>query len=241
MVSSLLRGSRRGAHPPAERRPIRFDGNAYEGLKVATTRCVRATLPVVIGTLLLSTSALRAQAGRPRVSDLRNTSHLGVGYVASIPEMFIGFTGLALTPSVLGGAGLYADVKLSSSSPGKDPYLDPAITVDQAANQFGDFLFEEQSAWLTVNLALAYALLPELAVYAGGGYSRERHYRQYFDNAQTRGLQGFYWIPDPAASGNRVNLLGGVLLRAGRYLVFQMGLEAQPRGADVGVMVTLPL
>ena len=215
---------------------------------MAKTRGANVLLAVVFGALLLTPSALGAQGGRPPVSDLRNTSHIGVGYVASIPEMFIGFTALVLSPSVLGGAGLYADVKLSSSSPGSDPYLDPAITVDQAENQFGDFLFEEDSGWLTVNLAVAYALTRELAVYAGGGYTRERHYRQYYDDSQTRGLQGFYWITDPAGSGNRVNALGGLLLRAGRHLVFQMGLEAQARavsdwrvwGADVGLMFTLP-
>jgi hypothetical protein len=118
---------------------------------------------------------------------------------------------------------------------------DPTITVDQADNQFADQLYLEQSAWLSVNLALVYAVTPELAVYAGGGYSRERHYRQYFDATETRGLAGFYWIRDPAASGNRLNGMGGILLRAGRYLAFQMGVGARPPGVDVGMMLTLPM
>lgn len=202
------------------------------------TRVVR-TIASVIAFVLLTALPLRAQR-RPWVSDLRNSSHIGLGYVASIPETFIGFSALGLTPGLLGGAGLYADVKLSSGSPSHETYYDPTVTVTQAQNQFGDFLVEQQSDWLTVDLALAYAVTRELALYAGAGYSREHHYQEYFDDSQTRGLAGFYWIPDPAGSGNRVNGLGGALLRAGRYVLFQAGIEARPRGATVGVMFTLP-
>lgn len=205
---------------------------------VRTTH-VRAGLSL-LATLLLIASPLRGQGGLGRVTDLRNSSHLGVGYVASIPEMFLGFTALGLTPGVLGGAGLLADVKFSSSSPSQETYYDPRITVARAENQFGDFLVQEESTWLAVDLALVYAVTPELALYAGAGYSKEQHYREYYDDSLTRGLAGFYWIPDPAASGNRVNALGGALLRAGRHVLFQVGVEARPRGADVGVMLTLP-
>ncbi len=206
---------------------------------MVTTGYGRVTLGVMVGTLLFSHSVLRAQAGR-RVPDLRNSSYIGVGYVASVPEMAAGVSLLGLTPRVLGGAGLYADVKFAPTSPGSDPYYDPTITVAQADNQFGDQLFSQSSTWMAVDLALLYAATRELGVYAGAGYSKERHYRQYFDDSQTRGLAGFYWIADPAASGNRVNALGGFLLRAGRYVLFQMGVEAQPRGATVGVTLTLP-
>ncbi len=204
------------------------------------TRATYARVVVVsVGVLLAPWSAGRAQTlyGVPQ---LRNSGYLGVGYVASIPEAFVGFTVLGLTPRVLGGTGLYADVKFTPKAP-RDPYFDPSITVDQAQNQFNDFLVEQRSTWLTVNLALVYAATPELGLYGGAGYSRERHYREYFDNSQTRGFDGFYWVADPASSGNRVNALGGILLRAGRNVLFQVGGEAQPRGADVGVMLVLPL
>lgn len=206
---------------------------------MTTGAYARVVAAAVAGALLAPPAAARAQQlyGVPQ---LRNSSYLGVGYVASIPEAFVGFTVLALTPKVLGGAGLYADVKLTPTSP-RDPYFDPNITVDQAQNQFGDFLVDQRSTWLTVNLAAVYAATPELAIYGGAGYSRERHYREYYDNSKTRGLFGFYWIADPAASGNRVNALGGLLLRAGEHILFQVGGESQPRGADVGVMFTLPL
>jgi hypothetical protein len=173
--------------------------------------------------------------------DLRNSAYLGMGYVASVPHAVAGGALLAVTPKLLGGAGLYADVKFSPSSPARAVEYDPTITVAQADVQFADQLYLEQSAWFSVNLAAVYVVTPELAVYAGGGYSREHHYRQYFDATETRGLLGFYWIPDPAASGDRINGVGGILLRAGRHVTFQMGVGARPPGADVGVMLMLPM
>jgi hypothetical protein len=199
------------------------------------TRLV-GTRRLLLAALALSPSGLQAQ----RVTDLRNSSHLGVGYAASIPEAFVGFTALVLSPKVLGGAGLYADVKFTSSSPRRESYFDSTISVSQAQNLYGDFLVEEKSTWMIVDLALAYTVTPELALYAGAGYSNEHHYQEYFDDSQTRGLGGFYWIPDPAGSGNRINWLGGALLRVEQYVLFQAGIEAKPRGATVGVMFTLP-
>ena len=201
--------------------------------------CARLVVSLVAGGLLLPGAALQAQ--RRGVPGLRNAPHFGIGYVGNIPDAIAGGAVLLTTPKLLRGAGLYADVKFTPTSPAGTEEYDPTITVDQAANQFADLLFLEESAWVAVDLALVYAVTGELGVYAGAGYSKERHYRQYYDESQNRGLLGFYWIPDPAESGNRVNFLGGVLLRAGRHVIFQAGLEAQPRGADVGVMITLPL
>lgn len=205
-----------------------------------TDKGARASLPILLGVLAMPVSAARAQVlyGVPH---LRNSSYVGVGYVASIPYAHVGFDLLTLTPKVLGGAGLYADVKFTPSSPSHEPYYDPTITVDQAQNQFGDFLVEQRSVWVSANLAVVYAVTKELAVYAGAGYSTEHHYQEYHDDTETRGLQGFYWIPDPAASGHRVNALGGVFLRASRYMLFQAGVGARPRGAEAGVTFTLPV
>lgn len=214
--------------------PLHKGGFVMNGRK-----CARMMALLLSGTFLLRGTPLAAQ--RFGVTDLRNAAHLGIGYVANFPNAFAGAAILAISPKVLGGAGLYADVKFSPSSPaGAVEYL-PTVTVDQAENVYGDRLFLQRSAWFTANLAAVYAVTRELALYAGAGYSREHHYREYFDNSQTRGLAGFYWVYDAAASGTRINALGGVLLRAGRYVVFQSGVGARPAGVDAGVMFTLPL
>jgi hypothetical protein len=195
-------------------------------------------LPVVVVSLSLPGTILQAQVGRPPVRGLRASTHLGIGYVANVPTTFLGFSALAVTPKLFGGAGLYADVKLTTKSPGDDPYYLPGVSVTDAEVTYGDVLYEEKSDWLTINGALVYAITQELAVYGGLGYAKKTHYRQYFDDSQTRGNFGFYWIADPGASGTRVNALGGALVRITRFVVFQLGAESQPPGANVGFAIT---
>ena len=194
------------------------------------------TVLLALATLPLLSREVRAQGQRPLVPDMWNSSRVGVGYVANIPNTFLGFTALGMTPKLFGGAGVYADVKFTTSSPGSDLYYLSGISVQQAEATFGDQFFREQSDWLSINFALVYALGREFTVYGGAGYTRERRYREYFDDSQTRGQLGFYWISDSGASGNRVNVLGGAFFRLGQAVMLQTGVEAQPTGATVGVM-----
>jgi hypothetical protein len=101
-------------------------------------------------------------------------------------------------------------------------------------------MFQHRSAWVSFDLAVVYVITRDFAAYGGGGYLKEEHYHEYFDDSQTRGDFGFYWVLDEEASGTRVNVLGGLLFRAAPYVVFQVGVESRP-GAMVGVMFTLPL
>ena len=200
-------------------------------------RIPRASITLVLALFTLSPpgSALWAQG-----PDLKHSPYLGLGYVASIPDIFVGVTVLGLTPGLLGGAGLYADVKFTPDSPASDAYFRDDISVEQAEIEFGDGLFQEQSVWFSIDLAVVYAITRSFAVYAGGGYLKEERYREYFDDSETRGNFGFYWVLDEAASGSRINVLGGLLFRASRHVVFQVGGESRP-GVMVGVMLTFPL
>lgn len=195
---------------------------------------------LVLWGLALPGAGLQGQL-EPAGPHLRSSAQIGVGYVVNVPNTYVGFNLLALTPKLFGGAGLYGDVKFTASSQGDDPYFLPGITVEQAEVTWGDELFEEKSDWLSINAALVYAVSPELALYGGAGYSRETAYRQYFDNSRSRGEFGFYWIKDPDASGNRVNVLGGGFIRLARALLFQVGAEAQPLGATLGLTLAFSL
>ena len=196
----------------------------------------RASIIMVL--LALATLTLPGRNARAQgIPDMRNSSRVGVGYAVNVPNTFVGLTAQGMTPKLFGGAGLYADVKFTPSSPSSDPYYRSDISVLQAENTFSDLRFREQSDWLSINAAFVYAVSSELAVYGGAGYTRERRYRMYFDDSQTRGEMGFYWISDSEASGNRVNLLGGALIRAGRSVIFQMGVESQPKGVTIGIML----
>lgn len=203
---------------------------------MASMRSGLIALVLVIWTVSAPGTALRAQP----IPDLKNSTHLGVGYAVSMPDIFVGITALGLTPAVLGGAGLLADVKFTHDSPGSDPYYRDDISVEEAEITYGDFLSREKSTWLTVDLAVVYVLNRDFAVYVGGGYSKEEKYREYYDDEHERGNLGFYWVLDEAGSGTRVNVLGGALFRASRYVMFQVGMESRP-GVIVGVVLTLPL
>jgi hypothetical protein len=183
-------------------------------------------------------AALQAQAMGPAVGDLKGTTYVGIGYVASVPTTFLGFSALVTTPQILGGAGLYADVKLTTGSPGDDPFFLSNVSVADAELTFGDQLFSDESDWVSVNLAMVYAITGEFALYGGAGYSKRDYYRQYYDDSLTRGDLGFYWVADPDNSGTRVNVLGGALLRVTRFALFQLGVESEPLGVDVGLMLT---
>jgi hypothetical protein len=203
-------------------------------------RILRASIALLaLGCLSLVGGPLAAQ-GAP---SLRNSSRIGVGYVANIPNTFLGFSALAMTYKLFGGAGLYVDFKTTTTDHRSDPDYLTGVTIEDAELTYADLLYTEESEWLSVDVALVYAVTPDLALYGGAGYARERHFRQYFDDSvpPERGEFGFYWIDDPEGSGDRVNVLGGVLFRLTKYALFQLGGEMQPPGVTVGVILALPL
>lgn len=195
---------------------------------------VSAGRRVALLVFLLPGTALSAQVGRPRVA-LRASPHFGIGYVASVPTTPLGFSAFYVNPRWLRGAGVYADVKFTTGSPGNSPYYLPGVTVQQAEVTYGDERFDQQSDWTTVDLAMAYAVTGELVLYGGAGYSKETHYREYYDASQSRGNFGFYWVSDPGESGTRVNALGGALLRFSRFLMFQLGVQSAPSSVNAGI------
>lgn len=192
-------------------------------------------LGVVVALGLTGGAGASLEAQSDGITHFGNHRHLGLGYVVSAPKMFVGFNVLALKA---GGFGLYADFKISVDSPGGEESCCPHSL--EEAEGFGDQLFKEESAWRSFNVALARVVGPQLAVYAGGGMSRETAYRQYFDPAGQRGSFGAYWVEDDGASGNRLNLLGGLIFHASRNLVFVFGGEMEPPGVTVGLTLAVP-
>lgn len=205
-----------------------------------TARVFLATLPTLVATGA-SAGSLGAQVTEPWGAHFRNATYVGVGYVANIPNTFLGFSALALTPSVFGGAGVYADVKFSPRSLANDPYFLDGVTPQEAELGFGDFRLEEEGNYFSADLAFVYAIRPEFGLYAGAGYTRERQYVQYYDDSEERGEFGFYWVEDAAASGDRVNFLGGAFFRFASHVLFQLGLDGQPLGVAAGALIVFPL
>ena len=165
-------------------------------------------------------------------------SHFGAGFVVLAPHQYIGFSAQALTLR-MGGIGIYVDAKFDRTPPSDEPEFDPTLTAQQAEDQFGDELFIEEDSWQSINVALIRPVIPELLLYLGAGYSSQEHYRQYFDPAGERGLEGYYWVEDPRVSGNRLNLLGGGFFRISQSLLVQFGVETKPRGVTLGAVYTV--
>jgi hypothetical protein len=187
---------------------------------------------IVLGALLTTAGSTTAQG------TFRSRTYPGLGFTANAPTQILGFSGLTFG-SAFGGWGGYVDAKLTLESPREKDGFVTDITVAQAEG-FDDLHMTSESEWTTVNAAIVRVVSDALALYAGAGFSKETAFRRYYDETATRGLFGTYWIEDPDASGNRINVLAGAFFRTMPSFLIQFGLEAQPRGFTVGATYVLP-
>lgn len=183
-----------------------------------------------------------AQRGLAPGAGLEQLPRIGVGYVSNAPNMFTGVSAWGVA-DVLGGLGLYVDGKMKLTTPADASDFAPDLTtteVDATPNQqqMGD-----ESSWWSVNAALIRPISPELMLYLGAGYAYEDSFRRYFDPNETlvQDTFGWFWVRDEAASGGRLNILGGAFFRIANRLALQFGYETAPNGGTVGVTYSLPL
>lgn len=195
---------------------------------------------VLLHSMLLAMAAATPAAAQSTLDPgLRAHTHVGVGYVANLPRQMMGFNVVVISPA-LRDWGFYLDAKRTTESRADHVAYDPDITVEEA-EAFDDFLMEQESEWQTLNAGVVRVMTPALALYVGGGVSKEDAMRRYFDSSNVRGVSGTYWIDDPAGSGTRVNVMGGAWFRILPSFLVQFGAEAAPRGATVGVSYVLPI
>ncbi len=163
----------------------------------------------------------------------------GAGYVINAPQQMAG-VGVHLLIPGLYGFGLYLDAKFDPLSDTRDGVLLPGVTHHEAENVFFDEYFRDESRWQSFNAALLYSVTEELRLYAGAGLTHRDAFTEYWDETHQRGELGYYWIEDPANTGNRVNVLGGAFLRMGRGVYTQFGVESAPRGFTLGLTLSFP-
>jgi len=176
--------------------------------------------------------------GQMRQADFTTNQHVLVGYVANAPNIFLGGGVMFLNPRFV---GFFADVRTTRDTPADRTNFEAGLSPRDAALEFGDFQSDTHDEWFAVNAGLTRVVTPELALYAGAGYSNREAFVEFFDDTGTRGEVGYYWVQDDEFSTAAVNVLGGLLFRAGSNLVFQLGGEARPLGGTVGVHYALPL
>jgi hypothetical protein len=197
----------------------------------------RLALAALLG---LAATPAAAQIGIPASRPMEFQPRIGAGYVVNAPNQFVGVSAHWVS-GVLGGLGLYVDVKFDLDSPeDRDWFLD-TMTVAYVEENLGHPLFSRAATWTSVNVALMRPLGPQFVVYGGAGYSDGRHYREYWDMDARVHETGFYWVRDEEASGARLNLLAGAMFQISSIFALQFGLESQPSGITVGASYLIPL
>jgi hypothetical protein len=190
----------------------------------------------VAGALMLAmvpggTGLLNAQE-IPATGNLYRETVYGIGYTGNIPKVLTGAHAYVITPRL--PAGLYIDVKIAR---GADPRDNPNFRPDGSFDQgiaAGHIIATRRDRWLSVNLALTRPIGQEFAAYVGGGISRGEEFRELLDPQAEIGNE-YYWLE--LSDNTRPNLLAGLLFRGGRHLMFQIGAELYPPGANFGVSV----
>lgn len=207
---------------PGGSRSVRTGGHL-----AAVLACAAAAFP-------LGPAAVQSQA--PAAPDFASARYVGVGYVANAPDELFGAGAFVLLRS---GFGLYLDAKMSHDSPGRESHFLADMSL-QTAEALGDTNLREKDAFRSFNAALLRRISGDAAAYLGAGLSRRTRYHEFEDETGGRGFGGFYWVREPEATKNQLNVLGGILIHAGRHVVFQFGLETEPSGATVGAALGLP-
>jgi hypothetical protein len=186
---------------------------------------------------LIAPGVALSQAAPSVPSTFHTSSFLGVGLVGNAPSATVGVSATLIRRQ---GFGLYADGRLSIQSPGQAASFMPGITAEEAERRDRDEWLREQETWVSGNLAAVRPVTADVAFYVGAGYAHRTTYVEFFDETRRRGDAGYYWVEDVSESGSTVNLLGGMIVQAGRNLLFQAGVDLAPRGFTLGAMYAFP-
>lgn len=195
-------------------------------------RSARLALPIVA----LFAGSAPAEAQRSEAPD---PPRFGLGYVANAPELLAGAGAYVILP-ILGGLGLYLDAKFDADPRTGDDRFEEDLTAQEVDDEIGDEFRDDDSSFRSFNAAVVRPVTPSLMLYGGLGYTEETFYRQYYDETGTRGLAGSYWVAAPGLDTSGLNVLAGMFLRMTSRFNAQFGVESAPRGATVGISVSLP-
>lgn len=178
-----------------------------------------------------------AGAQRPDAEGIQQT-RVGIGYVANVPNMFLGGSVYVL-PAALPGWGLYADAKLDVESPADSEEFIDSLTALEVEAELGDQLVERDGSWRSINVAVMRQITAEMWLYVGGGVAVRKEYVNYFDTERELGVAGIYWVEDTEVSGTYLNGMAGLVLRLSPKVSASFGAESAPPGVTVGLSFTL--
>jgi hypothetical protein len=192
-----------------------------------------APLTIAVFLAALVGSPASAQQGDPGL-------RVGLGYVGNAPEMVSGVSGHVLFPG-MGRFGLYVDAKFNPySARREETFLADRTAIEIEDEVVGVRFMDHKDSYRSFNAALVRYVNPSLMLYLGAGVSQMTRYREYYDPAEQMGQAGFFWVEAPDEAGSSLNVLGGAFLRMSSVLMFQTGVETNPKGFSVGISLQLP-
>lgn len=195
------------------------------------------------GVLALATAGLLALSwsapAAGQTPDMRTVTYTGAGYSGNLPDVL---TGVGVFHVMGGrGLGLFANGHMTFDSPADDPFFIEGRTPTEAANEGHIGAVREREVFRSASIGLIRPFDPELALYAGIGFTRQRVYEEWEDEEREIGGEfGHYWVEDPGEERDGVNFTAGLFVQAGRHLFFRIGGETFPLGGSLGVYWALP-
>lgn len=204
--------------------------------RLSFARHAAAAAAALLLTALPAAGQIGVPASRARLFEPR----VGIGYMANIPNQFVGGSAHVLL-DYFGGIGVYVDAKFDPEGPEDGEDFVDSLTAAQVEENRNDQFFEDEGSWTSFNVGVIKSLGPQFAVYAGAGWADAKQYNQYLDEEREMGLEGFYWVRDEERSGGEVNVMGGAMFQLTRNFAFQVGAESAPSGFTVGATYLIPL
>ena len=208
--------------------------------RIAHLGSSRWLLLLLLGGTAALHSQAQAQVPPDAPYDMRTESHIGIGYIANLPNVS---TGLTFFHMLGGGWGYFVDVKHTLDSQEDEAHFMPDVEPDTLGGRQREF--NEEKEYTAGSVGVVWAFHPEVAVYAGAGYSERRAFRGFQDLSEPEDERigderGHYWVRDDETSRNGMNATGGLVFQAGSSLFVRAGGELFPAGANLAVMFTLP-
>jgi hypothetical protein len=169
--------------------------------------------------------------------DIRDFYGTGVGLSSNVPNVLTGISVFRMKPAW--GFGVFATGRMTFNSPGNDKFFERETTVAEARAR-GDERFQDRDVYRMFTVGAIRAIDSGLALFAGVGYTRKSAYREFWDEEEVRGDQGFYWVERHDEAQGGLNLTGGAMIQISNFLFLKGGGELFPQGANLSVYVALP-
>lgn len=189
---------------------------------------------IAIALLLSLSAAAKADAQIRR--DFHSGMRTAIGYSGALPAAA---AGVGVWNMVSTQFGIFADAKMTPTSRRDHamhcpPTLTPC-TVAQVEAERNDLIIRDDDEYVIFNAGGMYAITREFMFMLGGGLARTRSVREYFDESEDPITEtGQYFVdhqPDPETT---LQLVAGMMIRAGDRLAFRFGYETAPGGMSLG-------